>query len=181
MATELAFRRGTTAENNAFTGAAGEITVDTTLDELRLHDGVTPGGKRFVAPVGTTFTPTVTFETAGDLSVSYATQFGRMVKIGDLYFVVIALVFTPTFTTAAGSLVINGIPSAVTSPSVLTTIPVASTGGIDLANFSTHLRFSSGVVAIRESRSGTTGISKGVDDFTSGSAATINAQGFIIP
>ena len=36
---------GTTAENNSFTGAVGEVVVDTTNKELRVHDGVTPGGK----------------------------------------------------------------------------------------------------------------------------------------
>lgn len=36
--------RGTTAQNNAYTGAAGELTMDTTSNELRLHDGTTAGG-----------------------------------------------------------------------------------------------------------------------------------------
>ena len=36
--------RGTTAQNDAFTGAAGELTMDTTTNELRLHDGSTVGG-----------------------------------------------------------------------------------------------------------------------------------------
>ena len=44
MSKQVQLRRGTTAENDAFTGAAGEITVDTTLNELRVHDGVTLGG-----------------------------------------------------------------------------------------------------------------------------------------
>jgi hypothetical protein len=44
MASEVQWRRGTAAENDAFTGAAGEITVDTTNDCLRLHDGSTAGG-----------------------------------------------------------------------------------------------------------------------------------------
>ena len=44
MSTQVQFRRGTTAENDAFTGAIGEITVDTTLNELRVHDGSTAGG-----------------------------------------------------------------------------------------------------------------------------------------
>jgi hypothetical protein len=35
---------GTEAENDAFTGVAGEITVDTTNNRLRVHDGVTVGG-----------------------------------------------------------------------------------------------------------------------------------------
>lgn len=44
MAEQLQLRRGTTSENNAFTGAAGELTADTTLNQLRLHDGSTAGG-----------------------------------------------------------------------------------------------------------------------------------------
>lgn len=44
MAEQLQLRRGTTAENDAFTGASGELTADTTLNELRLHDGSTAGG-----------------------------------------------------------------------------------------------------------------------------------------
>ena len=44
MPTVLQFRRGTTSQNNAFTGAIGEITYDTTTDVLRIHDGSTAGG-----------------------------------------------------------------------------------------------------------------------------------------
>ena len=44
VATQVKRRRGTTAENDAFTGAEGEITVDTERHELRVHDGVTQGG-----------------------------------------------------------------------------------------------------------------------------------------
>ena len=44
MAEQWQIRRGTTAENNDFTGAAGEISMDTTTNGLRVHDGVTQGG-----------------------------------------------------------------------------------------------------------------------------------------
>ena len=44
MSVQVQFRRGTTAQNNAFTGALAEITVDTTTMTLRVHDGVTAGG-----------------------------------------------------------------------------------------------------------------------------------------
>jgi hypothetical protein len=44
MATQVQFRRGTTTENNAFTGAVAEITVDTTIDTIRVHDGSNAGG-----------------------------------------------------------------------------------------------------------------------------------------
>ena len=56
MATQVQFRRGTTSQNNAFTGAQGEITVDTDVYALRIHDGTTAGGK--VVP---TLTATQTF------------------------------------------------------------------------------------------------------------------------
>ena len=43
---EVQFRRGTDTEHNSFTGAEGEVTVDTTNDTLRVHDGTTAGGIR---------------------------------------------------------------------------------------------------------------------------------------
>jgi hypothetical protein len=44
MATQVQYRRGTNAQNAAFTGALGEITVDTTNGTLRVHDAITVGG-----------------------------------------------------------------------------------------------------------------------------------------
>jgi len=49
MAKQVQFRRGTATENNAFTGAIGEITVDTTNKQLRVHDGSTAGGTAALA------------------------------------------------------------------------------------------------------------------------------------
>jgi ribosomal protein S28E/S33 len=44
MSTQVQYRRGTNAQNAAFTGALAEITVDTTNGTLRVHDGITAGG-----------------------------------------------------------------------------------------------------------------------------------------
>lgn len=44
MADQLQLRRGTTSQNLAFTGAAGELVVDTTKNQLRVHNGITAGG-----------------------------------------------------------------------------------------------------------------------------------------
>ena len=44
MSVEVRSRRGTTAEHNAFTGAAGEITVDTDKNVAVVHDGALAGG-----------------------------------------------------------------------------------------------------------------------------------------
>jgi hypothetical protein len=44
MATILQLRRGTTTQHSTFTGAEGEVTVDTTKDTIVVHDGTTVGG-----------------------------------------------------------------------------------------------------------------------------------------
>ena len=44
MSTQVQMRRGTEAENDDFTGAEGEITIDTTNDTIRVHDGIKKGG-----------------------------------------------------------------------------------------------------------------------------------------
>ena len=44
MSRQIQIRRGTAAENDAFTGAVGEVTMDTTNNTLRVHDGTTAGG-----------------------------------------------------------------------------------------------------------------------------------------
>ena len=44
MAIQIQLRSGTTTEHNTFTGAVGEVTVDTTKGTLVVHDGVTDGG-----------------------------------------------------------------------------------------------------------------------------------------
>lgn len=59
----LQIYRGTTAQNDAFTGAAGELTMDTSRKEIRIHDGSTAGGNPigltpgFIAPFAGTSIP----------------------------------------------------------------------------------------------------------------------------
>jgi hypothetical protein len=80
MPTILQFRRGTTAQNNTYTGSVGELTIDTDLDTLRLHDAVNPGGHTMPSLVATqTFTnktltsPTITSPAiSGDITVGGA-------------------------------------------------------------------------------------------------------------
>jgi hypothetical protein len=67
MATQVQFRRGTTTQNNAFTGAIGEITYDTQVKTLRLHDGTTAGGGATL--VNTAVAQTLTNKTLSTNSV----------------------------------------------------------------------------------------------------------------
>ena len=45
MAKQLRLRRGTTTQHGSFTGAEGEVTVDTDKDVLVVHDNATAGGR----------------------------------------------------------------------------------------------------------------------------------------
>ena len=64
---QVKLRRGTEAEhdttNGGFTGAEGEVTVDTTNDTLRVHDGSTAGGIRLakLSEAGSLSDDSVTF------------------------------------------------------------------------------------------------------------------------
>lgn len=44
MSVKILFLRGTAAQNDAHTGDAGSVTIDTENNRLRIHDGVTAGG-----------------------------------------------------------------------------------------------------------------------------------------
>ena len=52
MATQVQFRRGTTAEHSGFKGADGEVTVDTSLKTVVIHDALTNGGFRVLRQDG---------------------------------------------------------------------------------------------------------------------------------
>ena len=70
MPTQVQFRRGTTTQNNSFTGAVGELSVDTTLKVLRVHDGSTAGGQ---ALIGATATQTLTNKTLTSPTINSGT------------------------------------------------------------------------------------------------------------
>lgn len=52
MAKQIQLRRGTSTQNDTFTGAIGEVSVDTTNKTLRIHDGTTAGGTKVVVLSG---------------------------------------------------------------------------------------------------------------------------------
>jgi hypothetical protein len=75
MATQVQFRRGSTAQNDVFTGAVGELSVDTDLDIIRVHDGSTPGG---FSMVGVTNTQTLTNKTLTTPIISSISNTGTL-------------------------------------------------------------------------------------------------------
>lgn len=77
MPTVLQFRRGTTAQNNSFTGSAGELSIDTDLEVIRVHDGSHPGG---YALIGANAAQTMTNKT-----LSAPTITDGMVANGNIF------------------------------------------------------------------------------------------------
>jgi hypothetical protein len=67
MSTQIQYRRGTSAQTASFTGALGEITVDTTNKVTVVHDGLTIGG---FSGVSTTATQTLTNKTLSNVVIS---------------------------------------------------------------------------------------------------------------
>jgi len=83
MPTQLQFRRGTTAQNNAFTGAAGEISIDTTINTARVHDGSTAGGFELIqnSATQTLTNKTLTSPTINSATIAMGTN--KITGMGD--------------------------------------------------------------------------------------------------
>ena len=165
MPTQLQFRRGTTAQNNAFTGAAGEISVDETIDTIRLHDGITAGGheitqnaasqtltnKTLTSPVISTISNsgTLTLPTSTDTLVGRATTDTLTNKT-----LTSPTISAPTITgnatgvnlTLSGDLTVNG-----TTTTVASTNTVISDNLIELNNGAASNANDSGIVIERGS------------------------------
>lgn len=69
MPSVVQFRRGTTAQNDSFTGAEGELSVDTSLKTLRLHDGTTAGGAELLRKDVSNLVETITNVGAGATAI----------------------------------------------------------------------------------------------------------------
>tara|TARA_R110000868_G_scaffold382366_1_gene648922 strand:- start:911 stop:1525 length:615 start_codon:yes stop_codon:yes gene_type:complete len=91
MPTVVQFRRGTTAQNNVFTGAAGEISYDNQVNNLRVHDGTTAGGFPTVTYTGTqtisnkTFGSTILVSDSDSYDLGTNTERFRGAYVGTLY------------------------------------------------------------------------------------------------
>ena len=65
MPDQLQLRGGTTTEHNSFTGAAREVTVDTTKKTLVVHDGAQAGGTPLMKEAGSSDASSVSIGTGG--------------------------------------------------------------------------------------------------------------------
>ena len=72
MAKLLKLRRGTDTQHNSFTGAEGEVTVNTTNDSLHVHDGTTAGGTELRGDVIQNGTSNVSVASGGNITATRA-------------------------------------------------------------------------------------------------------------
>ena len=83
MTEQLQLRGGTAVQNDVFTGAPREVTVDTTNQILRLHDGTTAGG----FPIGQGLpppTPTLQEVTDAGNTTDKGIQVASLNSTGDI-------------------------------------------------------------------------------------------------
>lgn len=77
MSTAVQLRRGTTAEHSTFTGAVGEVTVDTTKDTVVVHDGVLAGGHPLLKEAAVDVTVAAITSNSGSLKLPAGTEAER--------------------------------------------------------------------------------------------------------
>jgi hypothetical protein len=126
---------GTSGTGN-FCGSNSPIIVTPTLGVAAATSINFGGSSLSTYKDSTSFAPTITFDTVGDLSVAYATQNGEYLQIGSIVIASISLTFTPTYTTASGNIRIslpltiinqtNAIPVGTVSARTIT-YPVSCT------------------------------------------------------
>ena len=141
MATQLQIRRGTTAQMNAFTGAEGELAVNTTTDTLHIHDGATAGGKALARADGSNI---ATY--AGSFTTISASGAITGNVTGNLTGSV--LTAAQTNITSVGTLSTLAVSGAFTNGSTLvSTGKITADAGIDIDNINidgTTIALSSG-------------------------------------
>ena len=124
MPTQVQFRRGTTAESNAFTGVVGEISIDTQKHSIRVHDGTQVGGYELALASlsNATFGANVATFLATPSSANLAAAVTDETGSGALVFATSPTLVTPALGTPASGIMTNvsGTAASLTAGNVTT-------------------------------------------------------------
>ena len=129
MATQVQYRRGTNAQNLAFTGALAEITVDTTNGTLRVHDGISAGGSN----IATVAYVTAQISSLSSNSISSGTSNVRVFANSDVT-TSAAGTANVLVVQSTGALItgVNSVSGNVTGGNLLTAGLISATGAIQV-------------------------------------------------
>lgn len=127
-----------------------------------------------------TFTPSLTFATPGDLSVSYTLQVGNYRRIGSLVFFSVRLACTPTFTTASGQLRVSGNPFIAATDNVFNVGAAGGVGLIEPAGTVSYFHQTNSGNDFSSIAARGTSVNRSLNsgDITSGSEFILSASGF---
>ena len=176
MTTQVQFRRGTTSQHGSFTGAVGEVTVDTDLDTLRVHDGAVAGGVR-IAKFADIAASTIDISDSSSNTISLVPGSTDVTFIGD-DITIAAAGNTMTFTLNS-SISVDNISSqdssAISINSPLNVNQIQSTD-------STGVFFNDGITisgAIKSDASGTINIDDALDVEGAITSGAITSSGIV--
>lgn len=139
-----------------------------------------PGFVGWYSPaIRSTFTPTVSFQTAGDQSWSYARQSGYFWQDGDFFKFLISLSATVTYSSAQGVLYFDGLPVAAGGNSNDAPVAIAKISNYSLDSGYTGVSayLASSQVQLWEYGSGKATQQLGVTNVTSGTSIVLIASG----
>jgi hypothetical protein len=122
-----------------------------------------------------TFTPTFTFATPGDLSVSYSIQTGRSWQIGALFLISYTIRFTPTYTTASGQARFGGI--AISGGSYNWVLGVSESSGITFAGTQLVATIPGNYIVVNYQGTGVASTALSTTNFVSGVQYTLIISG----
>lgn len=132
------------------------------------------------API-TSWTPVLTFATAGNLSVAYTTQLGRYILLGPIviyWFNIVTSAFTHT--TASGDCQITGLPYTAVNVTGLRNVGTLNWQGITKANYTDiapHINANATTILLGASGSGQSLANIGTGDMPTGGSVILRGTG----
>jgi hypothetical protein len=130
MSTQVQYRRGSGSQNDSFTGALGEITVDTTAKTIRVHDGATAGGSN----VATVSYVTAQISALSANSISSGTSNVRVVSSGGNVTIGVAGTGNVAVFNSAGANITGtfGVSGNITGGNLSVTGNIVDTGALSV-------------------------------------------------
>ena len=135
MPTVVQFRRGTTEQNNNFTGASGELTVDSTVGTIRVHNGIIEGGSNIATAAYVNSVTGSNITTVGTLTgVNVTGNISASGNVTGSYIIGNGSLLTGLPAGYANSDVATYLASGTVSTAIMTSSTISATGNVTAGN-----------------------------------------------